>query len=122
MSNKAFSPTTDNHLSGKTLPRQYPLQFSSSKRECFTEQTTKPNSNYGSIVYSSFSSRSEADVHLRRVLDHFLKKDDTILEIGCNRGNNLFPLSQKYKVYGLDLDEHLVNEINRIYYCSLPLK
>ena len=36
------------------------------------------------------------------------------MEIGCNRGNNLFPLSQKYKVYGLDLDGHLVNEINRI--------
>jgi cyclopropane fatty-acyl-phospholipid synthase-like methyltransferase len=77
--------------------RQYPELFQN-------------NLNRGTQDYVTLSSRQTADTFLHKTLAQYVS-DGPILEIGCNRGNNLIPLSKKYKVYGLELQADLLKEL-----------
>ena len=78
--------------------RQYP--------ELFT-----PNGTHGTQDYTRLTPRLSADAFLQQELEKYIKPGDLILEIGCNRGNNLIPLSKKYAAYGLDLQAPLLKEL-----------
>jgi SAM-dependent methyltransferase len=67
---------------------------------------------YGTLTY--FRSRHGSDPHLGNILKHFLKRDDIVLEVGCNTGNNLLPLGKRYKAYGVDLEKPLVDRLNAV--------
>lgn len=86
--------------------------FSGELESDTTNLSPKKHADHRSIAYSRFASREASDDYLSHVLGRFLKKDDTILEIGCNSGNNLLALGKQYKMYGLDLDGKLVNQLN----------
>lgn len=69
------------------------------------------NSHRGTQDYVTLSSRQKQDSFLHEMLGRYVKGDGPILEIGCNRGNNLIPLSKKYKTFGLELQAPLLEEL-----------
>lgn len=86
------------------------LTFAGNKDRNYAELRSNQQTDHATSDY--FSSRTIADSHIDKVLKSFLNKDDIVLEIGCNRGNNLLPLGHKYRAYGLDLEKHFVDDVN----------
>ena len=86
--------------------------FSGNKDKDYSHlrKATERANLYGAEEYRY--SRKASDPHLAEILRRFLKKNDTILEIGCNTGNNLLPLGKRYKAYGVDLDRGFVRQLN----------
>lgn len=73
---------------------------------------TQPDTtlNYGTQDYHQFRFRGP-DGYLGHILEKHIQPGDTILELGCNGGNNAVPLASKYKVFGVDTEKSVIDKL-----------
>jgi SAM-dependent methyltransferase len=91
------------------------VRFLGNKNRQFEEVLAAETTDRGSQNYSALSSRTTPDAYLQELLSTQCPPDQgPIVELGCNRGNNLIPLAETgHTVFGIDLDKGVLKDLNR---------
>ncbi len=99
------------------------IQFCGNDNGIYDELRLGLDVDHATQSYSDIASRRSGDAYLQEILQRILPTNKRqanqtgvgpLVELGCNRGNNLIPLAKMgYDLYGVDLDEDLLKDLAR---------
>lgn len=99
------------------------LQFCGNENGHYDELRHGLDVDHASQCYRDVASRRSGDAYLQEILKRILPTNQKkgnhnqigpVVELGCNRGNNLIPLAKMgYEIYGVDLDDDLLKDLAR---------